>query len=212
MKSLQQSILQRLRTSAAGSVHTPKDYLDLGSRAAMDQTLSRLVRAGHLQRAGRGLYHVPRMNRRFGIAIPPDVNQLAAALARKTGSRLLPSGAAAANQLGLSTQVPAKAVYLTDGRSRRVRVGGGAFDIQFKHVAQGHFNVQHHTSTLVFQALRYLGKDAIGDRTLRALRAALTPAQRRGLHHDARYAPAWVAGIVRGLDKDTPTPQNLRQG
>ena len=210
MKSLQQMILHRLRTAATGSVHTPKDFLDLGSRAAVDQTLSRLVRAGQLQRAGRGLYHVPQVNRRFGISIPPDVDQLATALARKTRSRILPSGAAAANQLGLSTQVPAKAVYLTDGRSRRVRVG--ACDIQFKHVAQGHFNVRHRSSALVFQALRYLGKAAVGDRTLRVLRAALTPAQRRALREDARYAPAWVAGVVRRLDKDAATGQDVAHG
>ena len=210
MKSLQHGILLRLRASAAGSVHTPKDFLDLGSRAAVDQTLTRLVRAGTLQRAGRGLYHVPKVNRRLGISIPPDVHQLATALARKTGSRLLPSGAAAANQLGLSTQVPAKAVYLTDGRSRRVRTG--AFNIQFKHVAQGHFNARHHSSALVIQALRYLGKDAVGDRTLRTLRAALSPAQRRALRADARYAPGWVAGVVRSLDKGATKPQNLTHG
>jgi len=210
MKSLQHSILHRLRSSDGGSVHTPKDFLDLGSRAAVDQTLSRLVRMGQLQRVGRGLYHVPQVNRRLGIFVPPDVDQLAWALARKTGSRILPSGAAAANQLGLSTQVPAKGVYLTDGRSRRLKVG--AFDIQFKHVAQGHFNIRHRTSSLVIEALRYLGKDALGERTLRALRAALTPAQRRALRGDARHAPSWVADVVRNLDKGSPKPQNLTHG
>lgn len=199
MKSLQNSIFRRLRASVGDCVHTPKDFLDLGSRAAVDQSLSRLVGVGRLQRVGRGLYQVPRVNRRLGISVPPDVDQLAAALARKTGSRILPSGAAAANQLGLSTQVPAKAVYLTDGRSRRVKAG--AFDIQFKHVAQGHFNVRHRLSSLVIEALRHLGKDAVSDGTLRVLRAALTPAQRRALRDDARYAPSWVAGVVRDLDK-----------
>jgi hypothetical protein len=80
--------------------------MDLGSRAAVDQTMSRLVRAAQLQRAARGLYHVSQLNQRLGIVVPPDVDRLATALARKTGSRILPSGAAAANQLGLSTQVP----------------------------------------------------------------------------------------------------------
>ena len=210
MKSLQQSILHRLRASAAGSVYTPRDFLDLGSRAAVDQVLSRLARADVLQRAGRGLYHLPQINRRLGISIPPDVDQVATALARKTGSRLLPSGASAANQLGLSTQVPAKAVYLTNGRSRKLRVGN--FDVQFKHVSQSHFNVRHHSSALVFQALRYLGKDAVGDRTLRTLRASLTSAQRRGLRDDVRYAPGWMAGVVRSLDNDQATHQNLSHG
>jgi len=197
MKSLHQSLLHRLQTAPAGSVFTPRDFVALGSRDAVDQALSRLVRAGDLQRVGRGLYHVPQVNKRFGITVPPDADQLATAVARQTGSRIMPTGAAAANQLGLSTQVPARAVYLTDGRSRHLRVGN--FDIQFKHVAQRNFNVRHPSSALVFQALRYLGKSGVGDRTLRALRAALTPAQRRALIADARYAPGWVAGVVKKL-------------
>ncbi len=70
-----------------------------------------------------GLYYFPRKNERMGIPLSPDTDEIAAALARQTGTRIAPSGATAANRLGLSTQVPAKAVYLTDGRTRRVRVG-----------------------------------------------------------------------------------------
>jgi hypothetical protein len=208
MKSLPQTILQRLRP--AGSVHTSRDFLDLGSRAAVDQALSRLVRDGNVARIGRALYHVPRVNPRLGIAVPPDADEIANALARQTGSRVLPSGAAAANRLGLSTQVPAKAVYLTDGRSRHWR--SGKLDIQFKHVTPNHFKVRHPDSALVFAALRYLGKDNVGDRTLKVLRSTLTPGQRRGLRDDARHAPRWVAVAVTGLDKDTATPQNSSHG
>jgi len=210
MLSLHQRILKRLRTADAGSVHTPKDFADLGFRAAVDQALSRMVGAGQLQRVGRGLYYVPRVNPRLGIAVPPDVDQVAAALARQTGSQVLPSGAAAANQLGLSTQVPAKAVYLTDGRSRHLR--SGRLNIQLKHVAPGNFHVRHKSSALVFQALRYLGRDAVGDRTLATLRSVLTPAQRRALRGDARYAPGWVASAVRELDKEPAMSQTLAHG
>jgi hypothetical protein len=198
MKSLRYNILLRLRHAPPGAVCTTRDFLDLGGRAAVDQTLSRLGRAGRLYRVARGLYHLPQVNPRLAIPIPPDVDQIARALARKTGSRILPSGAAAANQLGLSTQVPAQAVYLTDGRSRHVRIG--RLDIHFKHAAQGNFNVRRPSSAVVIQALRYLGRDAVGHRTLRTLRAALTPSQRQALRHDARYAPAWVAEFVRHLD------------
>jgi hypothetical protein len=133
--------------------------------------------------------------------VPPDADAIADALARQTGSRLLLSGAAAANRLGLSTQVPAKAVYLTDGRSRHWRCG--KLDIQFKHVAPKNFKVRNVSSALVFQALRYLGKGNVGNRTLMALRAALTPDQRRVLRHDAIHAPAWVATAVMSLDENS---------
>jgi hypothetical protein len=199
MKSLRQSILHRLQSAA--NVCTSRDFLDLGTRAAVDQALSRLVRDGQVSRVGRGLYHMPRVNRRLGITVPPDTDAIADALARKTGSRLLPSGATAANRLGLSTQVPAKAVYLTDGRSRHWH--SGKLDIQFKHVAPKNFKVRHPSSALVFQALRYLGKDKVGDRTLKTLRTALTRDQRRGLCRDAIHVPAWVATAVKSLDGPT---------
>jgi hypothetical protein len=208
MKSLPHIILQRLRASA--DVLTSRDFLDIGSRAAVDKALSRLSRDGSINRIGRGLYHVPRVNARLGISVPPDADNIADALARQTGSRLLPSGAAAANRLGLSTQVPAKAVYLTDGRSRRWRSGN--LDIQFKHVAPSNFKVRHHASALVFQALRYLGKDNVGDRTLKILSRALTPDQRRGVLDDARHARGWVASVVKGLDRDDHTIQNPSHG
>jgi len=119
MSTIQDTILDRIRGQGRGKVFTPKDFLDLGSRDAADQSLSRLVRGGEVQRLGRGLYHYPRINERLGIPLGPDFDEIAEALARQTGSRVVPSGAVAANRLGLSTQVPAKPVYLTDGRTRR---------------------------------------------------------------------------------------------
>src|SRR5262245_37583749 len=116
-------IIDRLRRQGRGTVFTPKDFLAIGSRDAVDQALSRLAKAETVQRLGRGLYYYPKMNKRLGIAIPPDVDEIADAFARQTGSRIAPSGATAANSLGLTTQVPAKPVYLTDGRSRQLRIG-----------------------------------------------------------------------------------------
>lgn len=117
MSTIQNTILDRIRRQGRGKVFTPKDFLDLGSRDAADQSLSRLAKAGEIQRLGRGLYHYPLINERLGISLSPDLDEIAEALARQTGSKVVPSGAVAANRLGLSTQVPAKPVYLTDGRT-----------------------------------------------------------------------------------------------
>ena len=122
MSTIQDTILDRIRGQGRGKVFTPKDFLDLGSRDAADKSLSRLAKADEIQRLGRGLYHYPRMNERLGIPLGPDFDEIAEALARQTGSKVVPSGAVAANRLGLSTQVPAKPVYLTDGRTREVRI------------------------------------------------------------------------------------------
>ena len=120
MTSVRDAILDYLRRRSRGKVYTSKDLVHLGNRAAVDQALSRLARDGTVQRLARGLYYYPKTNPRLGIVVSPNADEIAAALARQTGSRIAPSGALAANRLGLSTQVPAKHVYLTDGRSREV--------------------------------------------------------------------------------------------
>ena len=101
---------------------SPTDFLDLGSRNAVDKALSRRAAAASIRRVACGLYDVPRKHPIVGLAVP-SADNVAKALAEKAGTRLQPTGAYAANLLGLSDQVPAKVVFLTDGRSKRVRIG-----------------------------------------------------------------------------------------
>ncbi len=197
MNTIQDDILNRIREQGRGKVFTPKDFLDLGSRDSADQSLSRLVKGGEIQRLGRGLYHFPRMNERLGIPIGPDLDEVAEALARQTGSRVVPSGAVAANRLGLSTQVPAKPVYLTDGRTREVRIDGTVF--QLRHAAPKEFPVGCRTSAMVFQALRHLGQAAVDNQVLAQLRRALSGAQLKELLRDARYTTDWMGAVVRQI-------------
>ncbi|MBV8193217.1 MAG: type IV toxin-antitoxin system AbiEi family antitoxin domain-containing protein, partial [Alphaproteobacteria bacterium] len=182
--AIQDEILERIRAQGRGKVFIPKDFLDLGSRAAADQSLSRLVKSGALERLGRGLYHYPRVNARLGIPIGPDADEIAEALGRQTGSRVVPSGAVAANRLGLSTQVPARPVYLTDGRTRQARVGDTV--IQIRHAAPKELPAGSRTSAMVLQALRHLGQAAVDDRVIAQVRRALSARQRRELLRDAR--------------------------
>src|SRR5262245_23391716 len=132
MTSIQSQILGRIRLAGRGKVFTQKDFLRFGSRVAVDQAFSRLAVSQTIRRLGRGLYHYPRINKRLRLPVPPDPEEIAHALARRTGSQIAPSGAVALNRLGLSTQVPARPVYLTDGRTRQVRVGNTIFIM--KHV------------------------------------------------------------------------------
>jgi Family of unknown function (DUF6088) len=200
MNAIQDKILNRIRTQGRGKVFIPKDFLDLGSRDAVDQSLSRLVKAGEIERLGRGLYQYPQRNERLGIPLAPDLDEIADALGRQTGSRVVPSGATAANRLGLSTQVPAKPVYLTDGRTRQVRIGGTL--IQLRHAAPKELPVGSRTSALVFQALRYLGQAAVDGSVIARLRRSLSAEQRRELLRDARYTTDWIAAVVRRVARD----------
>lgn len=197
MDTVQQTILERIRSAGRGEVFTPKDFLDAGTRYATDQALSRLVRSGDIQRLGRGLYYYPRVNPRLGIPLAPDVDQIAQAIGRRTGSRMVPSGAVAANLFGLSTQVPAKFVYLSDGRSRRLCVGN--VEIQIRHVTPKELPPGSQSSAMVFQALRYLGKDVVDAPVIARLRAVLPAKQKRELAQDARYTTDWIADAVRQI-------------
>nr|QEG97822.1 hypothetical protein AgrTiKerr27_00092 [Agrobacterium tumefaciens] len=109
--------MKRARAGGRGSVFTPSDFLDVAARAAVDQALSRLARNGKLRRLTRGLYDFPKVHPQLG-ALSPRPDDVAKALARETGSQVQIAGARAANALGLSTQVPAHSIYLTDGGRR----------------------------------------------------------------------------------------------
>ena len=122
MTTLTTAILKRVRGRGRGSVFCAKDFLDLGTRAAVDQVLCRLSRKRTIRRLGRGLYDYPRVHPKLGVLTPTPA-AIAQAVAKKTNSRIQPSGAHAANRLGLSTQVPAHLVYLTDGNSKQIQVG-----------------------------------------------------------------------------------------
>jgi len=175
MDTTKAKIFARIRGKGAGAVVTPKDFLDLAGRDAVDQALSRLVRQGALQRIGHGLYHLPRINKRLGVSVPPDPDAVAQAIGRRTGSRVALSSAAVANRLGLSAQVPAKPVYLTDGRSRTIRVGNQTF--QMKHVAAGRLPDRNDMAGLVIQAIRDSGGSFVDHDTIKKLQRQLAPAQ-----------------------------------
>lgn len=125
--SVPDRIMRRARARGRGGVFTPTDFLDVAARSTVDQALSRLAKNGKLRRLARGLYDFPKVHPQLG-PLSPTPDNVAQALARETGSHVQIAGARAANALGLSTQVPAKNTYLTDGPSRRVVLGKRVVD------------------------------------------------------------------------------------
>ena len=121
-QSIDSKIISRIYGHGRGWVFTPAEFRDLGNRNAIALALMRHTRAGTIRQIARGLYDYPRQDRRLGI-LSASTDDIAKALRGRDDLRLLPSGAHAANLLGLSAQVPARAVYLTDGRGRKVRIG-----------------------------------------------------------------------------------------
>lgn len=195
---IDRSILVRMKTRGEGRVFAPTDFVDLGSRNAVDKALSRMAKAGGIRRVGRGLYDIPRQHPIIG-ATTPSVEMIVQALAGKAGARLQPTGAYAANLLGLSDQVPAKVVFLTDGRSKQVHLG--KLNIVLKQTSPRNMATAGRNSGLVIQALRYLGKAHVNDDTVRRLDRKLSKKDRKQLFEDLAFAPAWIGNIMRLLAK-----------
>jgi hypothetical protein len=152
---IEQGMLTRIKKRGHGWVFSASDFPDLGSRPAVDKALSRMAAAKTIRRVARGLYDVPHQHPIVGLTAP-NIDSVAKALAGKTGTRLQPTGAYAANLLGLSDQVPAKVVFLTDGRSKRVRLG--KLDISLKQTSPRLMATAGSISGLVIHALRYLAR------------------------------------------------------
>ena len=179
-------------------VCTPKDFLDFGSRQAIDQALSRLAKAGRLRRLSHGLYDMPRASGVLKRVAPADMDAIVAAIARRDGVRMMQDGLAAANQLGLTNAVPAKAVFVTDGSSRSVRIDGRT--IQFRHAAAGTMQWSGRPAGRVVQALRWLGPVAVKDaRVVSTLKRILPDAVKRDLFQNSRGLPGWALPLVHEL-------------
>ena len=174
---------------------TPRDFLDMAARAAVDQALSRLARAGHLRRLARGLYDFPKLHPKLG-ALTPAPDDVAQALARETGSHLQIDGARAANALGLSTQVAAQSSWLTDGPSRRVVLGKRVVDL--RHASPKHLIAPGSPAGTVVQALRHVGVSRAAD-VLRVAAQSLTESDKRTLAKSASQAPAWMRATLLSI-------------
>jgi hypothetical protein len=200
MRDLKDRITARIRARGRGGVYVSKDFLDLGSRAAVDQALSRLVGDGSIRRLGRGLFDYPRTNPKLGIQVAPDADLIAKAVARKRGSRLQRSGAFDANALGLSTQVPGRHVYLTDSTSGKVRVGKQT--LTMKHAAPKGIPSGDKVTGPVMKALLFIGKDGLTDGVVKRLRGTLSDRDKKKLLRQSRYAVGWLSDAVKKVVED----------
>ena len=192
-------IERRIKRAADDTVFCVGDFLDLGSRTAVDAALSWLTCNGTLRRIGRGLYHRPRRNPYLG-EMTPSKDSVVAALARRDHMRVRKIDAEAANVLGLSEQVPAKVDYLTDGRTRTVKIGPHV--IKFRHVSPKTIAPENSTVGLVIAGLRNIGKHHVTPEHLCRLRKNIPPAERRRLVDDLTLAPVWMHGHLRALVED----------
>lgn len=198
-QAIDSQIVAAIRRRGRGFVFVPTDFLDIGSREAVDVALHRLVRQGMIRRLARGVYDFPKEHPVLGLLAPP-AEAVARALAGRDRTRLQPAGAYAANVLGLSDQVPAKVVFLTDGPTRTVRIGPTT--IQLRRTTPKNMDAAGRLSGLLIQALRELGQEHVTQERRDHLKRILPADKRRELLKDLRLAPAWMHPIFRELAEE----------
>ncbi len=195
-QSIDRKVLSRIYGAGRGCVFTPNRFLDLGSRFAVDKALSRLAQSGRIRRLTRGLYDYPKNHPLLGI-LAPSSDDIATALASSGRLKLQPSGAYAANLLGLSEQVPMRVVYLTTGTPRKVLVGKR--EIILKRTTPRQMATAGRIGGLVIQAFRHIGKSNVDSSLLKSLRSRLSVEDKKSLLADIPNAPGWMAAPIREL-------------
>ena len=196
MQSIDDKLISMVYGRGRGVVFTPKLFYSLGDPRVVGTALSRLCRKGTIRRLARGLYDYPRKHPELGL-LAPSIDDVARALEGRDATRLQPSGAYAANLLGLSNQVPMKVVFLTDGPSKHVLLGKQ--EIILKHTTPRNMATAGRISGLVIQALSHIGRKNMNGPMLYALRKRLSADDIKQLTKDLQYAPVWIADVMRDI-------------
>ena len=191
MTTLPESILLHAQSLPEGGVLSPKEFLHLGSRAAVDQALCRLAQQGKLLRVARGTYVTP-VSSRFGTRAPSP-EKVVNALAAQSGEIMVPHGANAANALGLTQQVPIRETYLTSGRTRRLKLGRS--EVMVKHAPRWMLALGGGPAGAAVRALAWLGPAHAGE-SLATLRRTLPPSEWQALASARATLPSWMARAI----------------
>ena len=194
MPSISNRIMEETAILPEGSPLCPNALLHLGSRAAVDQSLSRLARAGQLMRICHGVYMRPIVTR-FGTRAPA-LGEVIASLSTLWGETIVPCGGIAANVLGLTTQVPVMPVYLTSGPGRRLRLG--ALTVCLRHALRWQLIAPYRPAGDAIRALAWMGPQEV-EESLGRVVAQLSTEDLSELSAARATLPAWIAEPVSAL-------------
>ncbi len=182
-----------------GWAFSSKDLLEKFSRSQADNLLSELVKQGKIRRVGRGIYDYPRYSKLLKKSLSPDIDQVARAIARKFNWRIEVSGESALNILGLSTQVPSKYIYLSDGPNRSYDIMGTT--LEFKKSSLKNMGFKYKESSLIVQALKALGKEHITDEVIEKIRQRIDNKMCDKIVKDTKTATSWIYETIKKICK-----------
>ncbi len=194
MKTLEEQIISRIYGHGRGWSFSQKDFARLGTRGAIDMVFQRLLARGTIRRVIRGIYDYPQFSELLEQELSPDPDLVAAALARKFGWRIEVTGPSALNLMGLSTQVPGRFIYASDGPDRSFIVGKQTLD--FKHTALKEVALKLRESFILVQGLKSIGENNVSPEAICAIRKWLNPRLRESVLADTKLVTWWVYALI----------------
>jgi hypothetical protein len=187
------AIKAKIQENGRGWCFTAMDFEDLGSNDAIRRVLSLLQKEKWIRRLAQGIYDYPKELEGIGT-VPPSLTDVAKAIAEKNGVKIQPAGAHAANLSGLSEQVPGRIVFLTDGPSRKIKIGNR--EIIFKKTTSKVMFAAGTREGLIIQAFKNLGQDQIDDVIRARTRKFLASSSAEEIRRNIKYAPVWVKKLI----------------
>ncbi len=197
MQTIEKQIVSRIYGRGRGWAFCANDFSAEFGRSTIDWVLTKLLASGTIRRVFRGVYDYPKYSELLHQTLSPDFDQVAQAFARKFNWRIQPSGDAALNLLGLSTQVPGRLVYLSDGPNRQYGIGN--FTLEFKRSALKDAGFKYRESGLVVHALKALGKERIDEAVISTIRKQLDEPARNRVLKDTVSATGWVYEAIKRI-------------
>lgn len=195
-QSIENKILSIINRKKNGTILFASDFASTGERKTINKALERIALSGKIIRIARGIYCKPKVDTEFGFGILyPSVDEVAQAIAQRDKCRIVPTGDAALNKLGLSTQVPMNAVYYTDGTPRRIKVYNGK-GILFKHVVPKRLNFKSELAMLITFALQTIGQGNVSDEQLDRIKLLLSKESKELVYEDLELIPGWIRSII----------------
>lgn len=191
--SVEAAIKNRINEHGSGWCFTPVHFADLGSGASIRKALSQLEKQKFIRRLAQGLYDYPKKHDTLGI-IPPDLNEVAKAIAEKDSVQIQPAGAHAANLVGLSMQVPGRIIFLTEAAPKKVKIGNQ--EIIFKKTTKKNMLSAGTREGLLIQALKNLGKNHIDQKARIQISKYLKGLTEEEIKKNMNFAPAWIRALV----------------
>ena len=196
MQSSHNQVELKIKKSSKGKIFFADDFVKFGSTENIRKILSRLEKEGLLERLTHGIYLLPKKDELLGT-LYPTTEEIAIEIAKRDKARIAPTGALALYQLGLSTQIPLKAVYLTDGTQRTTAIGNRS--IQFKKTTPRNLAIKDHLMMLIVEALKEIGQHKINDTHLEKLKPFVLQINPEVLKSQIKFAPVWVQKIISEL-------------